>query len=127
MFIVKLFPRKIPTLFLFSLLLSLSFAFILTGCQQKKSAENEIVIGTMAGPETQLMEIAKTIAETQYHLKIRILEFEDYVTPNAALAVGSIDANLFQHKPYLEKTIQAKGYKIVEMGREFIFPWEFIR
>ncbi len=108
---------------IFSLILLCILSFtLLTGCRQKERTANELVIGTMAGPESELMRVAQTVAEKQYNLKIRIVEFEDYVTPNAALAEGSIDANLFQHAPYLAKTIQVKGYKLVEIGREFIYP-----
>lgn len=107
---------------LFSILLFSILSILLIACQNPKSGENEIIIGTIAGPETELMQTVKKVADEKYHLKVRIVEYEDYVTPNSALADGSIDANLFQHKPYLDKAIQAKGYPIVDIGRVFIYP-----
>jgi D-methionine transport system substrate-binding protein len=102
----------------------LSIAVIFTtlsACQQKTSGEGTIKVGTIAGPETQLMEVAKQVA-AKNGLDIIIVPFTDYNMPNEALADGSIDANMFQHKPYLEAAIKAKGYKIVAVGKTFIYP-----
>ena len=52
-----------------------------------------IKMGTVAGPETEVMEVAARIAKEEYDLNVEIIEFTDYVTPNAALADGSLDAN----------------------------------
>lgn len=98
-------------------LLSLS----LVACSQKQSKDT-IRVGTIAGPETQLMEVAKDVALKRYGLHVDIVTFSDYNTPNAALADGSIDANAFQHIPFLTAQIQARGYKIVSIGKTFIYP-----
>lgn len=104
------------------LLVGLAFVF-LTHCNNKTHrASNEIRIGTIAGPETELMEVAKQVAAKRYHLKLTIVQFTDYVLPNQALADGSIDANMFQHVPYLEQTIATKGYNLVAIGKTFIYP-----
>lgn len=50
------------------------------------------------------------------------MTFTDYVTPNAALDDGSIDANAFQHKPYLDKQIADRGYKLAIVGNTFVYP-----
>ncbi len=42
--------------------------------------------------------------------------------PNEALADGSIDANMFQHTPYLEEAIKKRGYKITAVGKTFVYP-----
>lgn len=95
----------------------------LTACGQKQSsASNTIKVGTIAGPETQLMEVAQKVAADQYNLKIEIVPFSDYNMPNEALADGSLDANVFQHLPYLEQAIRSKGYKIVAIGKTFVYP-----
>lgn len=44
--------------------------------------------------------MVKKVAEKD-GLKIQVIEFSDYVQPNAALASGDLDANSYQHKPYL--------------------------
>ena len=50
-----------------------------------------IKMGTVAGPETEVMEVAARIAKEEYDLNVEIIEFTDYVTPNAALADGSLE------------------------------------
>ncbi len=93
------------------------------GCSRAHhSADNEIKIGTIAGPESELMEVAKNVAKKDYDLNIEIIPFTDYVLPNQALADGSIDANMFQHLPYLEAMITAKGYPLISIGKTFIYP-----
>lgn len=109
----------------FGALLLLFFSFaLLTHCSEppQKRASNEIKVGTIAGPETELMEVAKNVAAQRYNLKVTIVTFSDYILPNQALADGSIDANMFQHKPYLEQTIATKGYNLTDIGKTFIYP-----
>ncbi|WP_317201741.1 MetQ/NlpA family ABC transporter substrate-binding protein [Janthinobacterium sp.] len=63
----------------------------------------EIVIGTSAGPYADQIKLGiKPILEKQGY-KIKLVEFNDYVQPNFALAEGSLDANVFQHIVYLNK------------------------
>ncbi len=94
----------------------------LTACQQKPEATNVIKVGTMAGPDEQILETAKEVAQKQYDLNLKIISFSDYTLPNAALNDGSIDANIFQHKPYLTAAIQANHYQLTPIGKTFIFP-----
>ncbi len=96
-------------------------SIVTTACNQKR-AENELYVGTIAGPETELMEVAKKIAEEKFHLHIVIVEFNDYSLPNQALADGSIDANMFQHQPYLDAAVKAKNYPLATIGKMFIYP-----
>jgi D-methionine transport system substrate-binding protein len=106
-----------------------TFIFIVTNlfffnpiCQAKEQNSNIIKVGTISGPETELMSVAKTVAKKKYNLDIKIVEFTDYTMPNAALSDGSLDANIFQHKPYLDAAIKAKGYKLVAIGKTFVYP-----
>jgi len=63
----------------------------------------ELVIGTSAGPYADQLKLGiKPILEKQGY-KVKIVEFNDYVQPNYALAEGSLDANVFQHIVYLNK------------------------
>lgn len=102
-------------------LISLFFVFIL-GCQQKSRDEHEIYIGTISGPETELMEVAKTVAKEKYNLEVKIFEFEDYTMPNTALAEGSIDANMFQHQPFLDIANQERNFNLISIGKMYIYP-----
>ncbi|WP_017430501.1 MetQ/NlpA family ABC transporter substrate-binding protein [Vreelandella jeotgali] len=79
-------------------------------------------VGTVAGPETDVMQVAVDIAEAQYDLDVEIVEFTDYVTPNAALADGSLDANAFQHEPYMQSMVDDRGYDFAIAGYTFVFP-----
>lgn len=94
----------------------------LIACSPKKKDPNVIVVGTMSGPETQLMEMAKKVARSRYELDLQIVTFTDYNAPNEALASGSLDANAFQHKPFLDAQMKARGYKLVAIGKTFIYP-----
>ncbi len=63
----------------------------------------ELVIGTSAGPYADQIKLGiKPILEKQGY-KIKVIEFNDYIAPNFALAEGSLDANVFQHIVYLNK------------------------
>lgn len=95
--------------------------FLLSACQQKEAA-NEIKVGTISGPETELMEVAKRVAEKKYDLDIKIVPFTDYTMPNAALSDGSIDANMFQTIPYFDADINARHYRLSIIGKTFIYP-----
>lgn len=91
------------------------------GCQSSNQ-DGILKVGTIAGPETDLMVVAQQVAKEKYDLDIKIVEFSDYAIPNQALADGSIDANVFQHEPYLQMTNSAKGYNLVSIGKTFIYP-----
>ncbi len=110
------------THFIKTLSLIFLLSFTLVGCQQNQSADNSIKVGTISGPETQLMTVAKQVAKQKYGLDVKIIEFTDYTMPNAALNDGSIDANMFQHQPYLDAAIKAKNYKIAAVAKTFIYP-----
>jgi len=98
----------------------LCFCLALLGCQQKD--KETLLVGTIAGPETQLMQVAKKVAHAKYGLNIKIVEFQDYATPNVVLNDGRIDANVFQHQPYLDEVIKARGYQLVAVGKTFVYP-----
>jgi len=64
---------------------------------------NAIVIGTSAGPYADQVKYGiKPILERQGY-QVKVVEFNDYIQPNFALAEGSLDANVFQHSVYLRK------------------------
>ncbi len=67
------------------------------------------------------MEVVKAQAAKQ-GLAIRIVEFSDYVQPNVALASGDLDANSYQHQPYLDNANADRGYKLVSIAKTVIFP-----
>lgn len=103
--------------------LSLFFILIIAlgGCQSKEDP-NTVKIGTIEGPETQLMEVAQKVAQDKYQLNVKIIPFTDYALPNRALHDGSIDINMFQTIPYLDADNKAHGYNLKIAGKSFIYP-----
>lgn len=87
--------------------------------------KNTIRVGIMAGSEQKIMAIAKRVAWQQYHVKLKLIPFDDYVLPNTALNSGNLDANIFQHVPYLDAQIKARHYQLVPIAKTFIYPLGF--
>lgn len=85
------------------------------------NAQDAIKMGVTAGPHAQILEHVKQVAEKD-GLKIQIVEFSDYVQPNAALASGDLQANSYQHGPYLDAQVKDRGYKIVKLANTVNFP-----
>lgn len=83
--------------------------------------DKTIKVGVTAGPHAQLMEQVQKIAADQ-GLKVQVIEFSDYVQPNAALASGDLDANSYQHKPYLDAQMQDRGYPFAVAFNTVNFP-----
>jgi D-methionine transport system substrate-binding protein len=83
--------------------------------------DKPLKIGVTAGPHAQIFEQVKKIAEKD-GLKIQIVEFSDYIQPNAALAAGDLDANSYQHKPFLDQQVKDRGYKLVSVGYTVNYP-----
>ena len=80
-----------------------------------------IKVGVTPGEHAQIMEKVKEIAAPK-GLDIEILEFSDYVVPNQALADGDLNANSFQHQPYLDNQIADRGFDIVSVGTTITTP-----
>jgi len=80
-----------------------------------------IRVGVTPGPHAQILEAVKPIAAKK-GIEIKIVEFSDYVVPNAALAAGELEANSFQHKPYLDNQKADRGYKIEPVALTVNFP-----
>jgi D-methionine transport system substrate-binding protein len=78
-------------------------------------------VGVTGGPHAEIMEVVKAEAARQ-GLTIQIVEFSDYVQPNVALASGDLDANSYQHQPYLDNANADRGYKLVSIAKTVIFP-----
>ncbi len=84
----------------FSIILASALLLSFAGCSSEKESST-IKVGASPAPHAQILETCKeALAEKGYTLEI--VEFTDYVLPNQSLASGDIDANFFQHTPYLE-------------------------
>ena len=83
--------------------------------------QTTLKVGVTAGPHAEIMEQVKKQAAAQ-GLDIQVVEFSDYVQPNAALASGDLQANSYQHQPYLDQQVADRGYKIVSVAKTVAFP-----
>ncbi len=100
-------------------ILCLTLALIITlslvslvGCKQTESDEKTIVVGASPTPHAEILnQVKDTLAAEGYTLVIR--EFDDYVLPNKALADKELDANYFQHTPFLNSYNEANGTDLV--------------
>lgn len=105
-----------------SLLQSALALALVSGFSASAMAQDKpLKIGVTGGPHAQIFEVVKKVAEKD-GLKIQVIEFSDYVQPNAALASGDLDANSYQHKPYLDQQVKDRGYKFVSAGYTVNFP-----
>lgn len=97
-------------------------ALVLAGCGDKEADSSKIKVAVIAGAEAQVAEVAAKVAKEKYDLDVELVTFTDYVTPNAATDDGSVDINAFQHKPYLDRQIADRGYKLAVAGNTFVYP-----
>lgn len=110
------------------LLMTALFLLLAAGCggadkaaPKSDGAKTSIKVGTTAGPHAQVMEKVKAEAAKQ-GLTIQIVEFNDYIQPNVALAQKDLDINVYQHQPFLERAMADRQYKFVATGKSIILP-----
>ncbi len=83
---------------------------------EDKSPElTEITVGASPAPHGEILEAAKPILEKEGYT-LKIVEYTDYVQPNIALEDGELDANYFQHLPYLEQFNKEQGTHLASAG-----------
>ena len=104
---------------LVAVILILSFTLLLlAGCGKQKKA-NTVVVGASPVPHTEILNFIKDkMSEEGYVLEIK--EFTDYVQPNMATESGELDANYFQHVPYMNDFNEKNGTHMVS-----VFPVHF--
>ncbi len=89
--------------------------------QSAHAEDKALKVGIMSGEDEDVWRVVAAEGAKQ-GLKIETVVFNDYTQPNEALSQGEIDANAFQHKPYLDNQIEAHGYKIVPVGFTGVWP-----
>ena len=103
--------------------LSLVAMLALAGCGGSKDSgaesTQEIKVGATAGPHAEVVEAAAKEAE-KTGLKVKVVEFTDYVTPDKALAGGDIDIASYQHKPFLDNFNKQNGSDLVAIGNSIL-------
>jgi D-methionine transport system substrate-binding protein len=86
--------------------------------------KNTITVGISVGTAEKIFDVVQKVAARD-GLVIKLVKFNDYQLPNAALNAGDLDANAFQHKPFLDNQIKARGFDIVPAGLTVTAPLGF--
>ncbi|MEQ6046286.1 MetQ/NlpA family ABC transporter substrate-binding protein [Staphylococcus saccharolyticus] len=105
---------------LFGIILVLALTVALAACGGGDKNKT-ITVGASPAPHAEIFEKAKPLLEKKgYDLKIKTIN--DYTIPNKLLDKGEIDANFFQHTPYLDTESKEKAYKIESAGNVELEP-----
>lgn len=104
-------------------LLLLTTGALFSGCNSgtssqqadKNSPSTVLKIGASPVPHAEILETVKPLLEKE-GIQLEIQVFTDYVLPNTALDSGDLDANFFQHQPYLDSFNENNGTKIVSVA-----------
>lgn len=131
--------KNLKKLFLLVLVIALSLtAFV--GCQNNQQQEDKgaekapeaeqpanrattgkITVAASPTPHAEILaQVKDVLAEQGYELEV--VEFTDYVQPNLVVDAGDLDANFFQHKPYLDNFNEEKGTKLVSVAAVHFEP-----
>ena len=89
--------------------------------QPKGEQQTVLKVGATHDPHALILELVVDDLAAQ-GIKLEIIEFTDYVLPNTALEEGQLDANYFQHIPYLESFNNDHGYHLANAGGIHIEP-----
>ncbi|ALX47165.1 MetQ/NlpA family ABC transporter substrate-binding protein [Lentibacillus amyloliquefaciens] len=101
---------------------SVLIVVLLAACGESASGDSsELKVGASSTPHAQILEEAKPLLEEE-GIELTIEEYQDYVLPNEDLSNGEIDANYFQHIPYLEGQIADIGFDFTHLGGIHIEP-----
>ncbi|MEG2140899.1 MAG: MetQ/NlpA family ABC transporter substrate-binding protein, partial [Bilophila sp.] len=74
-----------------------------------------LTVGASPTPHGELLKVAAEILKPQ-GIELKIVDYSDYVQPNMALESKELDANFFQHKPYLDDFNKEKGTKLTSIA-----------
>lgn len=106
--------RNVLTLVLTLLVLAVSL-------QPTSAAETVVTVGASPVPHAEILRAAAPLLKEK-GIDLRVVEFNDYVQPNLALDQGDLDANFFQHQPYLDTFNADAGTRIVSLVGIHIEP-----
>ncbi|UOQ94267.1 MetQ/NlpA family ABC transporter substrate-binding protein [Halobacillus shinanisalinarum] len=118
---------------IWSSILAVLFILVLAACgsseEESSSGNNseggegqtEIIVGATSVPHSEILEQAKPMLEEK-GITLKIEEYQDYILPNRDLSEGIIDANYFQHIPYLQTQEEENGYDFANLGGIHIEP-----
>ena len=104
---------------------ALFLSLVLVGCGGNKDGDKgKKVVVKVAASSTPAGEILNHLKPklTEKGIDLQVIEMSDYIKPNLALADKEVDANLFQHKPYLDKFTADRGLKLTSVANLYLAP-----
>lgn len=114
--------------------LTLLTTVLVTGCGTKNTANKstsdtqstedkttKLVVGATPSPHAEILNLVKDDLKAK-GIELEVKEFNDYVTPNVALNDKQLDANFFQHVPYMEDFAKQKNMELVAVGKVHVEP-----
>jgi len=114
-----------------AVLIAVFSVLLISGCSKPKKEEAAaepkqdapavIKVGATPVPHAEILEFAKPILAKE-GVDLEIVQFTDYVQPNLALDKGDLDANYFQHIPYLDSFNADRGLNLVAVAKVHIEP-----
>lgn len=105
-----------------ALLISSIVATLFTGCGKKEEEDKVIKIGATPTPHAEILEVIKDDLEEKGYT-LEIVEYNDYIIPNNATESGELDANYFQHQPYLDDFNAENGTHLVSVAGVHFEPF----
>ncbi len=117
-----LLSRRLTAILSFSLILILSIAACTPSQTQSGSSTLKVKAGATPIPHAEILAFIRDNLAAAAGLEIEIVEFTDYVQPNLALNDGTLDANFFQHVPYLDNFNESRGTDLVSIANVHIEP-----
>jgi D-methionine transport system substrate-binding protein len=101
---------------------SLAVGLAACGAGDSSDADAPLKVGVSPVPHAEILNYVKDNLAEKEGLELEIIEFNDYVQPNVALKEGELDANYFQHIPYLDEEKKSKGYEFTALKPVHIEP-----
>ncbi len=89
---------------------------------QKDGDITKLTVGVSPVPHGDILRYVDENLAEEAGLDIEVKEYTDYALPNRALVDGDLDANYFQHKPYLDEEVEGQGYKLYAFEGVHIEP-----
>lgn len=97
-------------------------ASLLTGCALGGTKDDTLVVGASVTPHAEILAVAKEIL-AEKGITLEIKEFNDYVQPNLNVESGDLDANYFQHKPYMDGFNEEHNTHLVSVANVHYEPF----
>ncbi len=94
---------------------------LLVGCSDDAAKSGVLKVGASPVPHADILKAAQPMLAKE-GVKLEIIEFTDYVQPNMALADKELDANFFQHKPYLDNFTKERKLQLESLVAVHIEP-----